>query len=135
MSDDLSFSGVGFSRTSHESDSNPAECSRQGNEEQHAEMEGGKVVDLLAHNVDLYKDAMRDDPDRGFHAFLPSKPQSFDPNILHDEVCIHFTCLFNFKSVLYLLGNTFCLPRLSVLVVFLIWIVSMTGIVSVNKMW
>jgi hypothetical protein len=73
-------------------------------------MEGDKAVDLSAHDVDPYKDAMRNNPDGGFHAFLPSKPQSFDPNIPHDEVCIHFTCLFNFKSVLYLLVNTFCLP-------------------------
>jgi hypothetical protein len=74
MSDDLSFNGVSFSGASHESDSNPAECSGQGNEEQHAEMEGGKAVGLLAHNVDPYEDAMRNNPDGGFHAFLPSKP-------------------------------------------------------------
>jgi hypothetical protein len=92
-------------------------------------MEDDKAVDLLAHDVDPYEDAMRDDPDGGFHTFVPSKPQSFDPNILHDEVCIHFTCLFSFKLVLYLLINTLCLPRLSVSVVFFIWIVSMTGIV------
>jgi hypothetical protein len=33
MSDNLSFGGVGCSAASHESDSNPAECFRQGNEE------------------------------------------------------------------------------------------------------
>jgi hypothetical protein len=93
------------------------------------------VVHSLADDVDPYEDAMRDDPDVGFHAFLLLKPQSFDPDILHNEVCIYSTCLFNFKSVSYLLINTFCLPRLSVLVVFLIWIVSMTGIVSVSNMW
>jgi hypothetical protein len=93
-------------------------------------MEGDKAVDLLAHDVDPYEDAMHDDPDVGFHAFLPSKPQSFDPNIPHDEVCIYSTCLFNFKLVFYLLVNKFCLPQLSVSVVFLIWVVSMTGIVS-----
>jgi hypothetical protein len=133
--DDLSFGRVGFAGALHESDSNPAECSGQGIEEQHAEMEGDKRVDLLAHDVDPYKDAMRDDLDGGFHAFLLSKSQSVDPNIPHNEVCIHFTYLFNYKSVLYFLVNTFCLPRLSVLVVFLIWIVSMTSIVSVNNMW
>jgi hypothetical protein len=68
-------------------------------------MEGDKAVDLLADDI--------------------------DPG----EVCIHLSCLFNFKSVLYFLVNTFCLPQLSVSVVFLIWIVSMTGIVSVSKMW
>jgi hypothetical protein len=98
-------------------------------------MEGDKAVDLLAHDVDPYEDAMCNDPDGGSHAFFPSKSQSFDPNIPHGKVCIHFTCLFNFKSVLYLLVNTFCLPRLFVSVVFVIWIVSMTGIVSVSKMW
>jgi hypothetical protein len=133
MSDDLSFSGVGFSRASHESDSYPAECSGQGNEELYAEMEGDKAVDLVAHDVNPYKDAMRDDLDGGSVAFLPSKPQSSGPNIPHNKVCIHFTCLFNFKSVLYLLVKTFYLPRLSVLVVFLIWIVSMIGIVFVSK--
>jgi hypothetical protein len=135
MSDDLSFGGVGSAGASHGSNSNPAECSGQGHEEQHAEMEGDKAVDLLADDVDPYEDAMRDDSDGGFQAFLPSKSQSVDPNIPHGEVCIHLSCLFNFKSVLYFLVNTFCLPRLSVSVVFFIWIVSMTGIVSVNKMW
>jgi hypothetical protein len=133
MSDDLSFGGVGFSGASHEFDSNPVEYFGQGNEEPHAEMEGHKAVDLVAHNVDPYEDAMREDPDGGSVAFLPSKPQSSSPNIPHDMVCIHFTCLFNFKSVLYLLVSMFCLPRLSVLVVFLIWIVSMTGIVFFSK--
>jgi hypothetical protein len=98
-------------------------------------MVGQKAVHSLADDVDPYEDAMHDDPDVGFHAFLPSKPQSFDPNILYNKVCIYSTCLFTFKSVFYLLVNTFCLPRLSILVVFLIWIVSMTGIVSVNNMW
>jgi hypothetical protein len=135
MSDDLSFGGVGSVGASHGSDSNPAECSKQGHEEQHAEMEGDKAVDLLADDVDPYEDAMRDNTDGGFHAFFPSKSQSVDPNIPHGKVCIHLSYLFNFKSVLYFLVNMFCLPRLSVSVVFLIWIVSMTGIVSVNKMW
>ena len=67
------------------------------------------MVDLLAHNVDLYEDAMHDDADRRFHAFLASKPQSFDTNIPHSEVCIYFTCLFNLKLVLHLLINMFCL--------------------------
>ena len=74
MFDDLSFGGVGSTRTSYESDSNPTECSKQGNEDQHAEKEGDEALDLLAHDVDPYKDAMHDDADRGFHAFLPSKP-------------------------------------------------------------
>jgi hypothetical protein len=68
------------------------------------------VVDLLACDVDPYEDAMRNDSDGRFHTFLPSKSQSVDPNIPHGEVCIHFTYLFNFKSVLYFLVNTFCLP-------------------------
>jgi hypothetical protein len=114
MFDDLSFGGVGSTGASHESDSNPTECSGQGTKEQHAEMEGDKAIDLLAHDVDLYEDAMHDDLDGGFHAFLPSKSQSVDPNMPHSEVCIHFACLFNFKSVLYFLVNTFCLPRLSI---------------------
>jgi hypothetical protein len=97
-------------------------------------MEGNKAVDLLADDVDPYEDAMRDNTDGGFHAFFPSKSQSVDPNIPHGEVCIHLSCLFNFKSVLYFLVNMFCLQRLSVLVVFLIWIVSMKGIVYVSKM-
>ena len=120
MFDDFSFSGISFSGTLHESDSNPAECSGQGNEEQHTELESSKAIKLLAHNVDPYKDAVRNDPDGGFHAFLASKLQSFDPNIPHDEVCIYFTCLFNFKLVLYLLVNTFCLPQLFVSIVFFI---------------
>jgi hypothetical protein len=135
MSDDLSFGGVGSAGAPHRSDSNPAECSGQGHEEQHAEMEGDKAVDLLVDDVDPYKDAMHNDSDGGFHAFPLSKSQSIDPNIPHGEVCIHLSWLFNFKSVLYFLVNTFWLPRLSVSVVFRIWIVSMTGIVSVNKMW
>jgi hypothetical protein len=135
MSDDLSFGGVGSPGAPHGSNSNPAECSGQGHEEQHAEMEGDKAVDLLAHDVDPYEDAMRDDSDGGFNAFLPSKSHSVDPNIPHGEVCIHLSCLFNFKSVLYFLVNTFCLPRLSVSVVFHICFDSMTGIVPVSKMW
>jgi hypothetical protein len=69
MCDDLSFGRVGSSGASHESDSNPAECSRQGNEEPHVEMEGHKAIDLVAHDIDPYKDAMRDDPDGGSIAF------------------------------------------------------------------
>jgi hypothetical protein len=88
MSDDLSFGGVGSVGASHESDSTPADCSGQGIEEQHAKMEGNKAVDLLADDVDPYEDAMRDDSDGGFHAFLPSKSQSLDPNIPHSKVCI-----------------------------------------------
>jgi hypothetical protein len=135
MSDNLSFDGVGSAGPSHESDSNSADCSGQGTEEQHAEMEGDKAVELLAHDVDLYEDAMCDDSDGGFQAFLPSKSQSVDPNVPHSKVCIHFSYLLNFRSVLYFLVNMFCLPRLSVSVVFFIWIVLMTGIVSVSNMW
>ena len=98
-------------------------------------MVGQKAVHSLVDNYDPYEDAMCDDPNVGFHAFLPLKPQSFDPNILYDEVCIYSTCLFNFKSILYLLVNAFYLLQLSVSVVFFIWIVSMTGIVSVSNMW
>jgi hypothetical protein len=57
MSNDLSFGGVESVGASHGSDSNPAECSGQGHEEQHAD----KAVDLLADDVDPYKDAMHDD--------------------------------------------------------------------------
>jgi hypothetical protein len=64
---------------------------------------------------------------------LPSKPHNSSPNIPYDKVCIHFTCLFNFKSVSFLLVITFCFPQLTVSVVFLIWIVSMTGIVFVRR--
>jgi hypothetical protein len=110
MSDNLSFGGVGSTGATHESDSNLVDCSGQGNEGQPTQMVDQKAVHSLADDVDPYEDAMRDDPDVGFHAFLPSKPQSFDPNIPHDKVCIYSTCLFNFKSVLYLLVNTFCLP-------------------------
>ena len=44
MSNELSFGGVGSTRASHESNSNPTECSGQGNEEQHVEKEGDKAV-------------------------------------------------------------------------------------------
>jgi hypothetical protein len=110
MSDDLSFGGVDSAGAAHESDSNLADYFRQGNERQPTQMVDQKAVHSLADDVDPYEDAMHDDPDVGFHAFLLSKPQSIDPNIPHDEVCIYSTCLFNFKSVLYLLVNTFCLP-------------------------
>ena len=63
---------------------------------------------------------MRDDADGGFHANVPSKPQSFNTNIQHGEACIYFTCLLSLKLDLHLLVNTFCLLRLSFLVVFLI---------------
>ena len=62
-------------------------------------MEGHKAVELVAHNVDPYKDAMRDNPDGGFIAFLPSNPKSSGPNIPHNNLCIHFTCLFNFRLI------------------------------------
>ena len=74
MSNDLSFGRVGSVRALHELDANPAECSGEGNEEQHAEKEGDEAVDLLAHDVDPYKDAMHDDVDGEFHANLPLKP-------------------------------------------------------------
>ena len=74
MSDNLSFGGVSSIGASHESDSNPAKCSGYGNEEQHAEKEGDEALDLLAHDVDPYEDAMHGNVDGGFHAFLPSKP-------------------------------------------------------------
>ena len=88
---------------------------------------------MLAHDVDHYEDAMHDDADGGFHAFLALKPQSFYTNIPHNKICIYFTCSFNLKLVLHLLVKIFCLLQLSVLVVFLIWIVSMTNIVSIYK--
>ena len=78
---------------------------------------------------------MRDNANGGFRAFLPLKPQYFNTNIPYGKVFIYFTCLFKLKSVLHLLANMFCLPRLSVSVVFLIWIISMIGIVFVCKMW
>ena len=109
MSDDLSFGGVGSVGASYGFNSIAARCSRQGNEEHHAEKEGDEVVDLLAHDVDSYEDAMRNNADGGFHAFLPSKPQSFNSNISHDKVYIYFTYLFNLKLVLHLLVNTSCL--------------------------
>ena len=68
----------------------------------------------MPHNVDPYQDAMRDDADGGFHAFLPLKPQSFNTNIPHGEVCIYFTYLFNLKLVLHLLVNMFYLGQLSI---------------------
>ena len=88
------------------------ECSGQGNEKQHAKKEGDEAIDLLAHDVDPYEDAMRNDANGGFHAFLLLKPQSFDTNIPYNKVCIYFTCLFNLKLVLHLLVNTFCLTQL-----------------------
>ena len=135
MSDDLSFGGIGSVGASYESNSNPLERSRQGNEEQHAQKEGDEAVDLLAHDIDPYEDVMHDNANGRFHAFLPSKPQSFDTKIPQGEVCIYFTCLFNLKSILHLLVNTSYLPRLFVSVVFFIWIVLMTGIVCICKMW
>ena len=116
-SNNLSFDRIGSTGTLHESDSNLAECSGQGNEEQHTKKEGHKAVGLLVHDIDPYKDAMHDDLDGGFYAFLSSKPQSFDPNIPQGKVYIHFTYSFNFKSVWYLSVNMFCLPQLFILVV------------------
>ena len=120
MSDNLSFGGVGSAGASRDLDANLAECSGHGYEEQHVEEEGDEAVDLLAHDIDPYEDAMHDDADGGFHANVLSKPQSFNTNIPHSEVCIYFTCLLSLKLDLHLLINTFCLPRLSILVVFLI---------------
>ena len=86
MSDDLSFGGVASVGASHESDSNPAEYSRHGNDEQHAKKEGEEAVDLLAHNVNPNKDAMCNDANGGFHAFLLLKPQSFNTNSPHSKI-------------------------------------------------
>jgi hypothetical protein len=135
MSDHVTLNGVGSARALYESDSNPAYCSGQSNVEPHAEKEGHMAVDLLAHEVDPYEDAMRDNPDGSCDAFFPSRPHSCGPNILHNKVGILFTCLFNFRSVFFLLVNTFYLQRLFVLVVFLIWIISMTSIIFVNNIW
>jgi hypothetical protein len=100
ISDDLSFSGVGSVGASHEFDSNPAECSGQGTEEQHAEMEGDKTVDLLAHDVDPYEDAMRDDSDGGFHAsFLRS---------LKVSIPTFHTARYASISPVYSISNRFC---------------------------
>jgi hypothetical protein len=74
MSANLTLSGIGSTGASHESDSNPTHCSRHDNEEPHPKIEGHRAVDLLAHDVDPYEDAMRDNPDGGCDAFLPSKP-------------------------------------------------------------
>ena len=74
MSNNLSFGGVGSPGASCESNSIIVEYSGQGIEEHHAQKEGDEALDLLAHDVDPYKDAMRNNADRGFHAFLPSKP-------------------------------------------------------------
>ena len=93
------------------------------------------AVDLLAHKVDPYEDAMPNNPCGSCDAFFPSRPHSCSPNISHDKVCIFFACLFNFRLVFFLLVNMFYLQRLTVLVVFLIWIILMTGIIFVYKIW
>jgi hypothetical protein len=77
MFDDLSFGGVGSAGAAHESDSNLADYSGQGNEGQPAQMVDQKAVHSLADDVDPYEDAMRDDPNVGFHAFLPFKASKF----------------------------------------------------------
>ena len=74
MVDNLSFGGVGSIGASRDLDANPAECSGHGNEEQHAVEEGDEAVDVVAHDVDLYEDAMRLDANVGFHANLLLKP-------------------------------------------------------------
>ena len=117
MSDNLFFDGVGSAGASRDSDANLAECFGQGYKEQHAKEEGDEAVDLLAYNVDPYEDAMRDNANGVFHANILLKPESFNTNIPHGEVCIYFTCLMSLKLDLHL---PFCLPRLSISVVFLI---------------
>ena len=73
MFDDFSFGGVGSAGAAHESNSNLADYSKQGNEGQPTQMVGQKADHSLADDVDPYKDAMCNDPYVGFYAFLPSK--------------------------------------------------------------
>jgi hypothetical protein len=55
------------------------------------------IVDLVIDEVDPYKAAMHNHPNGGYDTFFHSKRHKCGSNILHGEVCILFTCLFNFK--------------------------------------
>jgi hypothetical protein len=94
MSNHVSIGGVGCGGASH---SNPAQCSRHGNKEPQADKEGDMTVDLVDEEVDPDKAAMRDHSNGGCETLLHSKPHSCSPNIPHNEVCILFTYLFNFR--------------------------------------
>ena len=99
MSNHVILSGVGYVGALHESNSNPTHYSKQGNKELHVENKGHMTVDLLAHKVDPYEDAICNDPNGGCDAFFPSRPHSYGFDILHEKICIFFTCLFNFRLV------------------------------------
>jgi hypothetical protein len=55
------------------------------------------VVDLVHEEFDPYKVAMRDYLVGGCDSFLHYEPHNCIPSIPHNEVCILFTYLFNFR--------------------------------------
>jgi hypothetical protein len=55
------------------------------------------AVDLVHKEFDPYEAAMRDQTVGGCYSFLHSKPHSCGPSIPHNEICILFTYLFNFR--------------------------------------
>jgi hypothetical protein len=55
------------------------------------------TVDLVDYKVDPYGEAMHDHPDGGGGTFFHLERHNCRPNIPHNEVCIFFTYIFNFR--------------------------------------
>jgi hypothetical protein len=128
MFNHVSIDGVGSGRALYDPNSNPLQCSGQGNEELQADKEGDVAVDLVHKEFDSYQAAISDHPVGNCDSFLHSKPHNCSPNILHNKVCIIFTFLFN-SGRLFPFSHIIFPLYLSVSLVFLISILSMTGII------
>lgn len=98
MFNHVSINGVNCGEASCDLDWNPTECSEHGKEKPQANRDGGMTIDLVDYKVDPYKEAMHDNLNGGSGTFFHSECHSRDPNILHDEINIFFTYLFNFNS-------------------------------------
>jgi hypothetical protein len=121
MSNHVSIRGVDCGRASSDPNSNPLECFEHGSKDSQIDTEGNMNVDLVDYKVNPYKEALQmcDLPDGGGKTFFHLERHNCSPNIPYDEVCILFTCLYNFKAFLFFY-SIFLLFCLTISVVFFI---------------
>ena len=84
-------------------DSNRVEYFKEGCKELQADREGDMKDDLVDYKVDPFEEAQQlyDLLDGGGDTFFSLECQNSIPNIQHNELCIIFTCLYNFRPFFF----------------------------------